>query len=100
MIIITFKILFIPLWYKKDFKSDYNQKYPITSLILFFFTFAFVGWTWEVLLHLITEGSFANRGTMFGPWLPIYGVGGILILAFLKPFRSRPLIYFAISMNT
>ena len=88
----------IPLWYKKDFKSDYNQKYPITSLILFFFTFAFVGWTWEVLLHLITEGSFANRGTMFGPWLPIYGVGGILILAFLKPFRSRPLIYFAISM--
>ena len=88
----------LPLWYKKDFKSDYNQKYPVTSLILFFFTFAFIGWIWEVFLHLITEGTFANRGTMFGPWLPIYGVGGILILACLKPFRSRPVIYFIVSM--
>ena len=88
----------ISLWYKKDFKSDYNQKYPITSLILFFFTFSFIGWAWEVLLHLVTEGTFVNRGTLFGPWLPIYGVGGILILSLLKPFRSRPVIYFVVSM--
>lgn len=88
----------IPLWYKKDFKSDYNQEYPIKSLILFFFTFSFIGWSWEVLLHLVTEGTFVNRGTMFGPWLPIYGVGGILILALLKPFRTRPVIYFIVSM--
>ena len=88
----------LPLWYKKDFKSDYNQKYSVTSLILFFFTFSFIGWAWEVLLHFVTDGTFANRGTMFGPWLPIYGVGGILILSVLKPFRSRPVVYFIISM--
>lgn len=87
-----------PLWYKKDFKSNYNQKYPVTSLILFFFTFSFIGWSWEVLLHLATDGVFVNRGTMFGPWLPIYGFGGLLILAVLKPFRKRPVVYFIISM--
>ena len=87
-----------PLWYKKDFKSEYNKKYPVTSLILFFFTFAFIGWIWEVLLHLVTEGTFVNRGTMFGPWLPIYGTGAILILALLKPFRKRPVLYFIASM--
>lgn len=88
----------IKLWYKKDFKSDYNQKYGITSLILFFFTFSFIGWSWEVMLHLVTDGTFVNRGTMFGPWLPIYGFGGLLILIILKPFRSRPVVYFLVSM--
>lgn len=88
----------IKLWYKKDFKSDYNQKYPLTSLILFFFTFSFIGWIWEVMLHLVTEGAFVNRGTMFGPWLPIYGFGGLLILIVLKPFRKKPVIYFLVSM--
>ncbi len=88
----------IPLWYKKDFKSNYNQKYPITSLILFFFTFSFIGWAWEVLLHLVTDGVYVNRGTLFGPWLPIYGTGGLLILAVLKPFRTKPVVYFIVSM--
>ena len=35
---------------------------------------------------------------MFGPWLPIYGTGAILILALLKPFRKRPVLYFIASM--
>lgn len=82
-----------PLWYKKDFKSDYMQKYSNINIILFFFSFAFVGWIWEVLLCLLTEGVFANRGTMFGPWLPIYGFGVIFILIFLKPFRKKPVLY-------
>jgi len=88
----------IKLWYKKDFKSDYNQEYPIASLILFFFTFAFIGWTWEIMLHLVTEGTFVNRGTMFGPWLPIYGFGGLLILIVLKPFRTKAVSYLIVSM--
>lgn len=88
----------IKLWYKKDFKSDYNQKYPITSLILFFFTFVFIGWAWEVMLHLVIEGTFVNRGTMLGPWLPIYGFGGLLILIVLKPFRTKTVSYFVVSM--
>lgn len=78
-------------------KLDYNQKYDITSYILFFFTFAFVGWCWEVFLHLANDGVFVNRGTMFGPWLPIYGAGGLLILILLKPFRDKPGILFLLS---
>lgn len=72
----------------------YDKSYSITSYILFFFTFAFIGWLWEVMLHLVTDGKFVNRGVMYGPWLPIYGFGGILILFFLKPFRKQKSIYF------
>ncbi len=78
-------------------KLDYKQNYDITSYILFFFTFAFVGWCWEVFLHLANDGVFVNRGTMFGPWLPIYGAGGLLILVLLKPFRDKPGMLFLLS---
>ena len=27
---------------------------------------------------------------MHGPWLPIYGCGGMLIILLLKPFREKP----------
>lgn len=78
-------------------KLDYNQNYDISSYILFFFTFAFVGWIWEVCLHLANDGVFVNRGTMFGPWLPIYGTGGLLILILLKPFREKPSVLFSLA---
>ncbi len=78
-------------------KLDYKQDYDVMSYILFFFTFAFVGWIWEVFLHLINDGVFVNRGTMFGPWLPIYGTGGLLILILLKPVREKPLLLFILA---
>ena len=63
--------------------------YTVWSLILMFFAFSLVGWLWEVSLHLITDGVFVNRGTMHGPWLPIYGYGGIYILIFLNRLRKN-----------
>ena len=79
-------------------KKNYDVKYSITNYILMFFIFSFIGWTWEVLLHLVSEGRFVNRGTMFGPWLPIYGVGALSILIILKPLRKRPILFFISSM--
>ena len=79
---------------EKKTQTDFNRNYKPTTYILFFFTFAFVGWLYEVIIHLIKDGTFVNRGTMFGPWLPIYGFGVIFILLLLKPFRKNYLAYF------
>lgn len=79
-------------------KRDYNVKYSIRNYILMFFTFSIFGWLWEVIYHIVSEGQFVNRGTMFGPWLPIYGVGGLLILIILKPLRKRPILFFISAM--
>lgn len=76
---------------------NYDRKYNLVSMILLFFTFSFVGWFWEVFLYFIENGEFVNRGTMHGPWLPIYGFGGILILKVLKPFRKNPWLTFALA---
>lgn len=71
-----------------------TRSYTVLNLIWMFFIMAFIGWVWEVSLHLISDGTFVNRGVLHGPWLPIYGSGGILILIFLKKFREKPILEF------
>lgn len=75
-------------------KLNPQRNYTVLNLVMLFFIFCFVGWTWEVMLALITEGRFVNRGTLHGPWLPIYGTGGIIILTLLKKLRHRPALLF------
>lgn len=76
---------------------EYSRNYSVTSLILLFFSLASVGWLWEVVLHIFLDGALINRGTMMGPWLPIYGVGGVLTILLLKRFGDRPLKVFGIA---
>lgn len=84
------KFTIIPDKNHKWYKLDYNKSYSFETYILFFISFAFIGWFWEVFHHFINHGTFVNRGTMHGPWLPIYGWGGVMILFFLKRFRDKP----------
>lgn len=84
---------------RKWLNIDYHHNYSITHLILFFFTGSIIGWIWEVSLHLFNSGIFVNRGTMFGPWLPIYGWGCIFIIILLKKFRDKPWLLFLLSFS-
>lgn len=70
--------------------GNYMRHYSPTSLILMFFLFACAGWVWEVALGFIQGGGFVNRGVLHGPWLPIYGAGGVMILVLLARLRRRP----------
>lgn len=82
---------------KKIFNVDFRNPYSITDYILVFFTLVIFGWLWEVLLGFIETGTFINRGTMHGPWIPLYGYGGMLTLIGLKKLRNHPLLFFACS---
>lgn len=77
---------------------NYMRYYSIWSLLLIFFATAFIGWVWEVSLHLMTDGEFVNRGVLHGPWLPIYGMGSMVILVVLKKFRKIPGLEFIMAM--
>lgn len=67
----------------------FGRHYAFLHMIFLFFAFALFGWLWEVSLYLIRDGVFVNRGYLHGPWLPIYGFGGILILLVLKKVRHN-----------
>lgn len=73
---------------------NYMRHYSVCSMILLFFAFAFVGWIWEVSIHLVEDGVFVNRGVLHGPWLPIYGAGSVLILLVLNKLRRYPALEF------
>ena len=75
-----------------------NKNYSPSSYILFFFTFSFIGWVWEVILHLVMEGTLVNKGTLYGPYIHIYGIGSILILLVLDKFKQNKTILFFLSM--
>lgn len=65
--------------------------------VLLFFSLAFAGWLWEVTLYFFTEHAFINRGVYRGPYLPVYGVGGLLLYVFFHSFRKKPLRVFWLS---
>ena len=74
-----------------------RERYSATDYVLFFFSFSVVGWIWEVGLHIVQTGRFVNRGTMFGPWLPIYGAGAVLVLLLLRRAFRNPALTFLLS---
>jgi uncharacterized membrane protein len=55
-------------------------QYSPTQWVLAFFFYAFIGWIWEVSYVSIKEQKAQNRGFLFGPIIPIYGFGALIIL--------------------
>lgn len=59
---------------------------------LYFWTYCVLGWCYEVFLEVVVyRWGFSNRGFLWGPYLPVYGVGALLILACLRKLKTRPL---------
>ncbi len=65
--------------------------------VLLFFLLSFVGWLWEGAIYLVTAGSWVNRGFYRGPYLPIYGAGGLLLWFLLHRLSRRPAATFFLS---
>lgn len=57
------------------------QSIELSKAFIVFILFSAIGWLCEVAyVGIFFEHKFVNRGFLFGPLCPIYGVGGILIL--------------------
>ena len=62
-------------------------------LFLIFLAGCLSGWFYEEIFYWITEGLLRNRGILYGPWLPIYGIGALGIYA-MKPLKKHPALLF------
>ena len=71
-----------------------TPKYSIKSCIILFFIFAFIGWLYECTYRLMHSGTLVNRGFFLGPYLPIYGAGGLCIIIFLQRFYNKKVLSF------
>lgn len=71
----------------------------ISLQIFFFFLCSIAGFLWEVAIFFVKDGGFTNRGFLYGPWLPVYGVGGVLFYILLSGIaKKHPVRAFALSL--
>lgn len=66
-----------------------NKRNNLYMHILYFFIFAFLGWTLETFYSFIVLGHFTNRGFLYGPLCPIYGWGAIILIVFLSKYKNN-----------
>ena len=58
------------------------------DMMYYFFIYAFLGWTAEVIFAALKNGKFVNRGFLNGPVCPIYGVGMAILVLLLNPLKN------------
>ncbi len=69
----------------------------IYDMMLYFFVYGFLGWCTEVAYATTRQKRFVNRGFLNGPICPIYGVGVVVVVSFLTPFKENLLMLYVTS---
>lgn len=67
------------------------------SLVLLFTAYSFIGWLCESIYCSVPAGRPINRGFLTGPFCPVYGFGGLLVVEALMPLRDNLLLLFLVS---
>lgn len=68
----------------------------IWKLFFYFIVYSFFGYIIETIFAIITTGRFESRQSfLYGPFLGIYGIGGVILIIFIKYFNKNNLTIFA-----
>lgn len=68
--------------------------YTAVHWLFFFYFYCFFGWCFESAYVSIRCKRLVNRGFMRGPFLPLYGSGGIMMLVVSMPFQDNLLLVY------
>lgn len=64
-------------------------QYTLMQWMFFFYFYCIFGWCFESSYVSIKSRKLVNRGFMRGPFLPLYGSGGIMMLIVSMPFQDN-----------
>lgn len=81
----------------KFIKTD-RMKEDFIYYVWLFMVISVFGWMWEGFLYLLKDDMYVNRGFLIGPWLPIYGMGAVMLEILFHKWRDRPVLTFVSSM--
>ncbi len=69
---------------------DYRAKDILCRYFIYFMLYSIIGWCYEVFLEVVVyRWGFTNRGVLFGPYCPVYGVGATIFLILLYPMLKE-----------
>ena len=77
--------------------EKFNFKTTINLLILIMVFSGFFGFIYETIFYRIDLGYFVKRGSTFGPWIPIYAFGGLLITLLSYRLRKNPILVLVVN---
>ena len=68
------------------------QAEKLERYFLYFVIYSLLGWCYEVFLEVaVYRWGFSNRGVLFGPYCPVYGIGALAFLILIDPLiRGGP----------
>ena len=74
------------------------MEYNFIDIWIYFITYSFLGWIMESIFRSVCEKKLINTGFLRGPFCPIYGIGAIIMILFLKNFSNNLILLFFISI--
>ena len=79
------------------FEKEDISKRDITNLfMLIMISSGIFGFIYETIFYRIDLGYFVERGSTYGPWIPIYVFGGLFITLLTYKYKDKPWIVFII----
>ncbi|MBP3707622.1 MAG: putative ABC transporter permease [Clostridia bacterium] len=78
-------------------KKELGLKKSLSILFLVMVFSGIFGFIYETIFYRIDLGYFVKRGSTFGPWIPIYAFGGVLITIGTYQFKKNPIIVFLLN---
>ncbi len=73
-------------------------QYQWYQLLFLFFIFCNIGWVIESSIESLYRRRFINRGFLNGPYIPIYGFGGMTILICCMPFQHNGFLVYIVGV--
>lgn len=72
--------------------------YSIVEIAFMFVLFCNIGWIQESIIESLYHRRPINRGFLKGPYIPIYGFGGIFLLFCCTPFRDNGFFVYVVAL--
>ncbi len=73
--------------------------YELSYYFLLFFSISIAGWCVETVFCSCWEKRLnLNRGFLIGPYIPIYGCGGLLAILLLNRYYDDPIVVFILAL--
>lgn len=76
-----------------------RKEWTLSTLFSWFIIYSYIGWLYETAYCSIYAGRFVNRGFLYGPICPIYGVVILLMILLLSGrFKSTLSLFFSCAL--
>ena len=66
--------------------------------VLLFWILSIIGWIVQLLYNLIRNKKYVNSGFLRGPYCPVFGFTGLLLVVVLDPLKAHPWLVFLLAV--